>query len=114
MSRRVVVTGVGLVSPLGIGTEDTWQARARAGKAESATISAFDASAFACQIAGEVKDFDPHKYIEKKEIKKMGRFIQFAIAASECALFEFRAEGGRGRTRSASASTSAAASADSM
>src|SRR5207302_1783274 len=49
-------------------------------------ITAFDATAFACRIAGEVKDFDPQKYIEKKEIKKMGRFIQFAIAASECAL----------------------------
>ena len=85
MSRRVVVTGVGLVSPLGIGTEETWRA-IRAGKNGIARITQFDASAFACQIAGEVKDFDPQKYIEKKEIKKMGRFIQFAIAASECAL----------------------------
>src|SRR6266542_4376998 len=49
-------------------------------------ITAFDASAFSCRIAGEVKGFDPANYIEKKEIKKMGRFIQFAIAASECAL----------------------------
>jgi len=85
LSRRVVVTGVGLVSPVGIGTEDTWQA-VRGGNSGIGPITAFDASQFACRIAGEVKDFDPHKYIEKKEVKKMGRFIQFAIAASECAL----------------------------
>jgi 3-oxoacyl-[acyl-carrier-protein] synthase II len=84
LSRRVVVTGVGLVSPLGIGTEITWQG-VRAGKSGVGPITAFDATEFACRIAGEVKDFDPQKYIEKKEIKKMGRFIQFAIAASECA-----------------------------
>jgi 3-oxoacyl-[acyl-carrier-protein] synthase II len=80
-----VVTGVGLVSPLGIGTEDTWQG-VRSGKSGVGPITAFDATEFACRIAGEVKDFDPFKYIEKKEVKKMGRFIQFAIAASECAL----------------------------
>ena len=85
MSRRVVVTGVGLVSPVGIGTEDTWQA-IRNGKSGVARIMAFDPSDFSCQIAGEVKGFDPHKYIEKKEIKKMGRFIQFGVAATECAL----------------------------
>jgi 3-oxoacyl-[acyl-carrier-protein] synthase II len=73
------------VSPLGIGTEDTWQG-VRSGKSGIATIGAFDATEFACRIAGEVKHFDPHHYIEKKEVKKMGRFIQFAIAASECAL----------------------------
>ena len=85
MSRRVVVTGVGLVSPVGIGTEDTWQAL-KSGKSGIGPITAFDATDFACRIAGEVKGFDPYKYIEKKEVKKMGRFIQFAIAASECAL----------------------------
>jgi 3-oxoacyl-[acyl-carrier-protein] synthase II len=85
LSRRVVVTGVGLVSPLGIGTEDTWQG-VRSGKSGIATIAAFDPTEFACRIAGEVKNFDPHRYIEKKEVKKMGRFIQFAIAASDCAL----------------------------
>jgi len=81
----VVVTGVGLVSPVGIGTEDTWQA-IRSGKSGVARITAFDPSDFSCQIAGEVKGFDPHRYIEKKEIKKMGRFIQFGVAATECAL----------------------------
>jgi 3-oxoacyl-[acyl-carrier-protein] synthase II len=80
-----VVTGVGLVSPLGIGTEDTWQA-VRSGKSGIGPITAFDATEFACRIAGEVKDFDPARYIEKKEIKKMGRFIQFGIAAADCAL----------------------------
>ena len=79
------MTGVGLVTPLGIGTEASWQA-IRAGKCGIGPITQFDASAFSCRIAGEVKGFDPASYIEKKEIKKMGRFIQFAIAAAECAL----------------------------
>jgi 3-oxoacyl-[acyl-carrier-protein] synthase II len=81
----VVVTGVGLLTPLGIGTEASWEA-IRAGKSGIGPITQFDAAAFSCRIAGEVKDFDPAQYIEKKEIKKMGRFIQFAIAAAECAL----------------------------
>ena len=85
MTRRVVVTGVGLVTPLAIGTEDSWAA-IRAGKCGIGPITQFDAAAFSCRIAGEVKGFDPARYIEKKEIKKMGRFIQFAIAASDCAL----------------------------
>jgi 3-oxoacyl-[acyl-carrier-protein] synthase II len=85
LSRRVVVTAVGLVSPVGIGTETCWEA-IRAGKSGIGPITAFDASAFSCRIAGEVRGFDPQNYIEKKEIKKMGRFIQFAIAATECAL----------------------------
>ena len=85
MTRRVVVTGVGLLTPLGIGTEVSWEAL-RAGKSGIGPITQFGASAFSCRIAGEVKGFDPANYIEKKEIKKMGRFIQFAIAAAECAL----------------------------
>ena len=85
MTRRVVVTGVGLVTPLAIGTEDSWAA-IRAGKSGIGPITQFDAAAFSCRIAGEVKGFDPARYVEKKEIKKMGRFIQFAIAASDCAL----------------------------
>ena len=79
------MTGVGLVTPLGIGTEASWDA-IRVGKCGIGPITQFDASAFSCRIAGEVKGFDPAEYIEKKEIKKMGRFIQFAIAASEYAL----------------------------
>ena len=85
MSRRVVVTGVGLLTPLGIGTETSWEA-IRSGRSGIGRITQFDASQFSCRIAGEVKGFDPANYIEKKEIKKMGRFIQFAIAAAECAL----------------------------
>jgi len=85
MSRRVVVTGVGLLSSVGIGTEESWMA-IRNGQSGVASITQFDATAFSCRIAGEVKNFEPGKYIEKKEIKKMGRFIQFAIAASDFAL----------------------------
>ena len=85
MSRRVVVTGVGLLTPLGNGTELTWEA-ILASRSGIAGITAFDATAFSCRIAGEVKGFDPASYIEKKEIKKMGRFIQFAIAAADFAL----------------------------
>ena len=85
MTRRVVVTGVGLLTPLGIGTEPSWDA-IRASKCGIGPITQFDAANFSCRIAGEVKGFDPSSYIEKKEIKKMGRFIQFAIAAAEFAL----------------------------
>jgi 3-oxoacyl-[acyl-carrier-protein] synthase II len=81
----VVVTGVGLVTPLAIGTEPSWDAL-KASKCGIATITQFDPAAFSCRIAGEVKGFDPAHYIEKKEIKKMGRFIQYAIAASDFAL----------------------------
>ncbi len=83
--RRVVVTGVGLLSSVGIGTEATWEALKR-GECGIAPIQSFDAAQFNCRIAGEVKNFDPSVFIEKKEIKKMGRFIQFAVAASEFAL----------------------------
>ena len=84
MSRRVVVTGVGLLTSVGIGTEATWQG-VLAGKSGIGPITAFDASLFSCRIAGQIHGFDPGQYIEKKEIKKMGRFIQFAIAAADCA-----------------------------
>jgi len=70
---------------VGIGTEDTWQA-VRSGKSGIGPITAFDATEFACRIAGEVKGFDPFQYVEKKDVKKMGRFIQFAIAASDFAI----------------------------
>jgi len=81
----VVVTGVGLVTSVGIGTEPVWEA-IRKGTNGIETITAFDATEFSCRIAGEVKGFDPGRYIEKKEIKKMGRFIQFAIAAADFAI----------------------------
>src|ERR1700744_5598566 len=87
--RRVVVTGVGLVSPLGVGTEVTWKALLQ-GQSGIGPITLFDATGFSCRIAGEVKDFNPEDYIERKEIKKMGRFIQFAMAASEFAVTDAR------------------------
>jgi len=84
LSRRVVVTGVGLVSAVGTGTEQTWAA-VRSGSNGISRITSFDAAQFSCQIAAEVRDFDPLNYIEKKEARKMGRFIHFAIAASDFA-----------------------------
>jgi 3-oxoacyl-[acyl-carrier-protein] synthase II len=83
--RRVVVTGVGLVSPVGVGTDVTWQALLR-GESGIGPITLFDATGFSCRIAGEVKNFVPEDFIERKEIKKMGRFIQFAMAAAEFAV----------------------------
>ena len=83
--RRVAVTGVGLVSPLGIGNEDNWAALV-AGKSGVGPITRFDASPLTCRIAGEVKGFDPSLYIEKKEIKKMDTFIHYAMAAAQFAL----------------------------
>ena len=83
--RRVVVTGLGLVCGVGNSTDEVWKALL-AGKSGVARISGFDASNFACQIAAEVKNFDPLKYIEKKEVKKMGRFIHFALAAADEAI----------------------------
>ena len=79
------MTGVGLVSALGIGTEETWKAVVE-GQNGICPITQFDAAAFACRIAGEVKGFDPFLYIDKKEVKKMGRFIHFAVAAADFAV----------------------------
>jgi 3-oxoacyl-[acyl-carrier-protein] synthase II len=83
--RRVVVTGIGLVSSLGIGTDANWSALT-SGTSGITTISKFDASHFATQIAGEVHGFEPLKYLEKKDVKKMDVFIQYAIAASQFAM----------------------------
>ncbi len=80
--RRVVITGIGLICSLGSTTDAVWQAIV-AGKSGVGRITRFDASAFACQIAAEVLDFDPLNFIEKKDVKKMGRFIHFAIAAAD-------------------------------
>jgi 3-oxoacyl-[acyl-carrier-protein] synthase II len=76
---------VGLLTPLGLETAASWEG-IRAGRSGIGRITQFDPAAFSCQIAGEVKGFDPQHYIEKKEIKKMGRFIHFAVAASQGAL----------------------------
>jgi 3-oxoacyl-[acyl-carrier-protein] synthase II len=85
LSRRVVVTGIGLVSALGVGTEETWEG-IRNCRSGISRIASFDASGFACQIAGEVRGFDASLFIDRKEIKKMGRFIHFGIAASDFAV----------------------------
>ena len=85
MKRRVVVTGVGLVSSLGIGTEENWKALC-AGRSGIGSITRFDASQFSTRIAGEVKNFDPLQFIAKKDVKKMDVFIQYAIAAAEFAV----------------------------
>ena len=85
MQRRVVVTGVGLISALGNGTEETWEGL-KAGRSGIGPITLFDTTGHTCTIAGEVKGFDPAQFIEKKEIKKMARFMHFAIAASDFAM----------------------------
>jgi 3-oxoacyl-[acyl-carrier-protein] synthase II len=84
-----VVTGVGLVSSLGIGTEANWEALL-AGRSGIERITRFDAAGFSTQIAGEVKNFDPLQFIEKKDVKKMDVFIQFAIAAAQFAMDDSR------------------------
>src|SRR6476469_9445542 len=83
--RRVAVTGVGMVSPLGVGNAENWDALV-AGKSGVGAITRFDASRLACRIAAEVKNFDPSLYIEKKEIKKMDTFIHYAMGAAEFAM----------------------------
>jgi 3-oxoacyl-[acyl-carrier-protein] synthase II len=83
--RRVVVTGIGLVTPLGLGTVKNWQALIK-GESGIGSLSAFDASAYRTSIAGEVKGFDPYDYMEKKVARRTSRFIQFASAAGLMAL----------------------------
>jgi len=85
LQRRVVVTGLGLICAVGNTTQETWT-NLLAGKSGVTRITHFDTSQHSCQIAAEVKNFDPLQFIEKKEIKKMGRFIHFALAASEEAM----------------------------
>lgn len=85
MKRRVVITGVGLVTPLGNGSRETWQGLLE-GRSGVALITRFDASQFPTRIAAEVKRFDPTLFIEKREVKKMDTFIHYALAASEQAM----------------------------
>jgi 3-oxoacyl-[acyl-carrier-protein] synthase II len=83
--RRVVVTGIGLVSPLGTGTDKTWQALLR-GESGIAALTHFDASRYSTRIGGEVRDFDPLVFIDRKEVRKMDLFIRFGLAAAELAV----------------------------
>ncbi|HEV2388576.1 MAG TPA: beta-ketoacyl-ACP synthase II [Candidatus Acidoferrales bacterium] len=85
MNRRVVVTGVGLVCACGIGADEVWS-NLLAGSSGIRRVSQFDVSGYDCQIAGEVRGFEPLRWVEKKELKKMGRFIQLAIAAADDAM----------------------------
>lgn len=84
MKRRVVVTGIGLITPLGIGTEQTWDALIN-GRSGIGPITRFDASDQASQIAAEVKDFNPEKWFEKKQVKNLDPFVQYAVAAADIA-----------------------------
>jgi 3-oxoacyl-[acyl-carrier-protein] synthase II len=83
--RRVVITGIGLVSPLGVGKEKNWEALSK-GKSGISLISRFDISKYSSKIAGQIKDFDPLRFIEKKELRKMDPFIQYAMAAAQLAV----------------------------
>ncbi len=83
--RRVVITGIGLVSPLGIGVEKNWEAASQ-GKGGIGLITRFDVSRYSSKIGGEVKSFDPIAFIDKKEVRKMDLFIQYALAAAELAV----------------------------
>jgi 3-oxoacyl-[acyl-carrier-protein] synthase II len=85
MAKRVVITGIGMVSPLGLGARDNWEALAR-GTSGVGPITRFDASAFTCRIAGEVRGFNPEDWVGKKDVKKMDLFIHYALAASDMAL----------------------------
>ncbi len=89
MKRRVVVTGMGMVTPLGVGTEASWQALCR-GKSGVGPVSHFDAGQFRTKIAGEVKDFNPHDFINRKLVRRGDRFIHFALAAARMALEDSR------------------------
>jgi len=84
LKKRVVVTGLGAITPIGIGKDAFWQSLL-AGKSGITKITRFDASEYTTQVAGEVTDFDPVKYIDKKEAKRMDRCTQFAVAASKMA-----------------------------
>jgi 3-oxoacyl-[acyl-carrier-protein] synthase II len=85
--RRVVITGIGLITPLGIGTKENWENLLK-GKSGISKITKFDTSQFPTRIAGEIKNFDPLDYIDKKEAKRMDPFIQYALAATQLAIEE--------------------------
>lgn len=85
MKRRVVITGLGMVTPLGTGKEDFW-ANLCAGKSGVSRVESFNVHDYPTQVGAEVKDFDPTRFIDKKEIRRMDRFCQFALAAASLAL----------------------------
>ncbi len=85
MKTRVVITGLGMITPLGVGTEKSWEGLI-AGQSGIDRVESYDASLQACKIAGEVRDFEPTDFVHPKEVKKMDRFIQFALAAADMAV----------------------------
>jgi 3-oxoacyl-[acyl-carrier-protein] synthase II len=85
LKKRVVITGMGIVSPLGIGIEENWQALCQ-GKSGIGPITRFDTTEYPAKIAGEVKNFNPEEYVDKKDLKKMDIFIQYALAAGSMAI----------------------------
>jgi 3-oxoacyl-[acyl-carrier-protein] synthase II len=85
LERRVVITGIGIISPLGVGTEANWSAML-AGRSGVGPITRFDTAGYPSRIAGEVRDFNPEDFIPKKDVKKMDRFIHYALAASQLAV----------------------------
>ena len=89
MNRRVAITGVGVVSPIGTGVQPFWNALME-GRSGVRRIATFDPSAFDCQIAAEVADFDPTAYMDRKEIRRNDRFVHFAVAATRMALEDAR------------------------
>src|SRR5262252_11039611 len=89
--ERVVITGIGLVTPLGVGNEESWRALL-AGESGVAPITLFDASTFRVRFAGEVKSWDPLRFIDKKKLKEMDRFTQFAMGAAHLAVADARLE----------------------
>jgi 3-oxoacyl-[acyl-carrier-protein] synthase II len=84
--QRVVITGLGAIAPNGIGTEAYWEGLLK-GRSGIRRITHFDASQFPCQVAGEVADFQPSRYIEPQEAKRLARVSQFAVAAAKIELF---------------------------
>ena len=85
MKRRVVITGMGAVTPLGVGVEPSWRAL-REGQSGIGRVTLFDPSPFKCQVAGEVKGFNPLDFMDEKTARRMDRFIQFAVAAARMAV----------------------------
>jgi 3-oxoacyl-[acyl-carrier-protein] synthase II len=99
--ERVVITGIGLVTPVGIGTADAWRALL-AGQNGIGSITQFDCSTFRVRIAGEVKSWEPTRWIDKKKLKEMDRFTEFALGAAALAVGDAKlelSEAERARTR---------------
>ncbi|TGV05203.1 beta-ketoacyl-[acyl-carrier-protein] synthase II, partial [Mesorhizobium sp. M00.F.Ca.ET.186.01.1.1] len=91
MKRRVVITGVGVISPVGNDAQTFWNSLLE-GKSGIDRLTAFDATDYPTQIAGEVKDFNPELYMDKKEIRRTDRFVQFGLAAAKMAVEDAKLE----------------------